>query len=150
MSIFLSKFEKASSSFLNFLISLLNQDDIKSLNSLPSPSKIDGIININMLRGSGGQLVVSVTDAGPGISPANIARAFEPFRQIDEGAARHHAGLGLGLFIARGIMRLHGGDVTLTSSPESGTDVRLVLPASRVDWAAARQKPALVAVANVA
>jgi signal transduction histidine kinase len=113
-----------------------------------SPS--DGIININMLRGSGGQLVVSVTDAGPGISPANVERAFEPFRQVDEGAARHHAGIGLGLFIARGIMRLHGGDVTLTSSPESGTDVRLVLPASRVDWAAARQKPALVAVANVA
>ncbi len=94
----------------------------------------DGIINVNMLRGEGGGLVVTVTDAGPGISPEDSARAFEPFRQLDEGAARHHAGLGLGLYIARGILRLHGGDVTLESSPAAGTEVRLFIPAARVNW----------------
>lgn len=87
-----------------------------------------------MLRGEGGGLVVTVTDAGPGISPEDSARAFEPFRQLDEGAARHHAGLGLGLYIARGILRLHGGDVTLESSPAAGTEVRLFIPAARVNW----------------
>ena len=97
-------------------------------------SPTDGIININMLRGPKGQLVMSVTDAGKGISAEDMGRLFNPFRQLDEGAARHHGGLGLGLFIARGILRLHGGDVTLTSSPEKGTEVWLVLPAGRINW----------------
>lgn len=97
-----------------------------------SPS--DGIININMLRGQKGQVVISVTDAGKGISAEDMSRLFNPFRQLDEGAARRHGGLGLGLFIARGILRLHGGDVSLKSSPENGTEVWLTLPAVRVNW----------------
>ncbi len=97
----------------------------------------DGIVNVNMLRGTKGQLVVTVTDAGPGLSPGERAQLFNPFQQLDEGAARHHAGLGLGLFIARGIFRLHGGDVTFASSAKSGTEVRLTLPAGRVNWHAA-------------
>lgn len=102
-------------------------------------SPTDGIININMLRGPKGQLVMSVTDAGKGISVEDMGRLFNPFRQLDEGAARHHGGLGLGLFIARGILRLHGGDVTLTSSPEKGTEVWLVLPAGRINWKTLQQ-----------
>ncbi len=109
-----------------------------------------GIVNINMLRGRSGELMVTVTDAGSGIAPEDAARAFEPFRQLDEGAARHHAGLGLGLFIARGVLRLHGGDVTLKSSPEAGTEVRLILPQSRVNWHAGRENSVPVAVAHVA
>lgn len=110
----------------------------------------DGIVNINMLRGCAGELVVSVTDAGPGITRDDVERAFEPFRQLDEGAARHHAGLGLGLYIARGILRLHDGEVTLASSAEAGTDVRLKLPAARVNWQAAREYSPTVAAAHVA
>lgn len=97
-------------------------------------SPADGIININMLRGPEGRLVISVTDAGHGLTSDEISKLFTPFKQIDEGAARHHGGLGLGLYIARGILRLHGGDVTLRSSPEKGTEVWLILPASRIDW----------------
>jgi len=110
----------------------------------------DGIVNINMLRGTDAGLVVSVSDAGTGIAEKDMARAFEPFRQIDEGMTRHHGGLGLGLYIARGILRLHGGDVALTSSPQSGTEVRLHLPASRVDWKAASADAANAPVAHVA
>lgn len=102
-------------------------------------SPADGIININMLRGPKGQLVISVTDAGKGVSTEDLNRIFNPFRQLDEGAARHYGGLGLGLFIARGILRLHGGDVTLTSSPEKGTEVWLTLPAARINWQTLQQ-----------
>jgi signal transduction histidine kinase len=111
-------------------------------------SPADGIVNINMLRGANGQLVISITDAGIGMTADDIDRVFHPFRQLDEGAARHHAGLGLGLFIARGILHLHGGDVTISSSAEAGTDVRLVLPANRIDWRAAQQSDSDVVVAK--
>jgi signal transduction histidine kinase len=110
----------------------------------------DGIVNINMLRGASGDLVVTVTDAGPGITSENAERAFEPFRQLDEGAARHHAGLGLGLYIARGILRLHDGDVTLATAPGSGTEVRLTFPSARVNWQAAHEYSPTVAAAHVA
>lgn len=110
----------------------------------------DGIVNINMLRGASGELVVTVTDAGSGVTREDVEQAFEPFRQLDEGAARHHAGLGLGLYIARGILRLHDGDVTLSTAPGSGTEVRLTFPAARVNWQAAREYSPGVAAAQVA
>jgi signal transduction histidine kinase len=110
----------------------------------------DGIVNVNMLRGTDGGLAISVTDAGPGIADAEAARAFEPFRQVKEGAARPHEGLGLGLYIARGILRLHGGDVSISSSAESGTDVRIHLPAARVQWTSSAAETETVTVAHVA
>lgn len=111
-------------------------------------SPADGIININMLRGHKGQLVISVTDAGKGIAADDIGSVFTPFRQLDEGPARQHGGLGLGLFIARGILRLHGGDVTLGSSPEKGTEVWLILPAGRINWRTQQQQDETPAAAK--
>ncbi|MBL8792023.1 MAG: HAMP domain-containing histidine kinase [Rhizobiales bacterium] len=110
----------------------------------------DGIINVNMLRGTGGGLVVSITDAGPGLSAAEAALAFEPFRQVEEGMNRPHNGMGLGLYLARGIMRLHGGDVKLASLAGAGTEARLFLPAGRVNWATEQPPHHFAHVRNVA
>lgn len=113
-------------------------------------SPADGIININMLRGTGGALVVSITDGGEGLSADEAARAFEPFRQLHEGLDRPHNGLGLGLYLARGILRLHGGDVKLVSLAGAGTEARLILPAKRVNWSSSHVHPAFPHVQNVA
>lgn len=110
----------------------------------------DGIINVNMLRSNGGGLVVSITDAGPGLSPDEAARAFEPFRQVEEGLNRPHNGLGLGLYLARGILRLHGGEVKLVSLAGAGTEARLILPATRVSWTPSLLTHEAIHVQNVA
>ena len=113
-------------------------------------SPADGVINVNMLRGAAGGLVVSITDGGPGLPPEEIARAFEPFRQIEEGLNRPHNGLGLGLYLARGILRLHGGEVKLVSLAGAGTEARLILPAERVNWKAPFAPHDFTRVQNVA
>ncbi|MGE4249139.1 MAG: ATP-binding protein [Parvibaculaceae bacterium] len=79
-------------------------------------------------------LAFVIEDHGIGIEAKDIERIFEPFEQGDTGASRRHAGIGLGLAIARRLARLHGGDVTLTSVPGAGTTARFSLPAERVKW----------------
>ena len=58
-----------------------------------------------------GQVYLEVTDSGPGIDPACLARVFEPFWQADASSRRRYGGAGLGLAIAREIALLHEGDL---------------------------------------
>jgi signal transduction histidine kinase len=74
-----------------------------------------------------GSAWIWVRDRGLGMSPAELARAFEPFFRGDP-ARGHAAGFGLGLPIARAIAREHGGDVTLRSRSGGGVEVELRLP----------------------
>lgn len=97
-----------------------------------------GYVNIAFERQPDGGLAIAVRDDGMGIASENLARVFDPFVQVDGGTARRFGGVGLGLPIARSIAMLHGGDVTLESEPGRGTTARLVLPARRVVWPAAR------------
>jgi signal transduction histidine kinase len=67
--------------------------------------------------------VVRVWNSGEGIAPALLPRLFDRFAR---GSAS--TGLGLGLYLARGIARAHGGDVTAESAPGEGTSFRVRLP----------------------
>jgi two-component system OmpR family sensor kinase len=80
------------------------------------------------LEADGDWAVIVVSDEGPGLGPEAVAHAFDRFWRGD--AARERGGTGLGLAIARGIVQAHGGTVTLSSSPATGTWVRVVLPAA--------------------
>jgi signal transduction histidine kinase len=57
---------------------------------------------------------IAVTDTGVGLAPEDLERVFERFYRAP-GRARRSAGSGIGLTIARGIARAHGGDVTASS-----------------------------------
>ena len=71
-------------------------------------------------------VAVSVTDSGPGISEDVAARVFEPFFTTKpEGQ-----GTGLGLSISQGIMKEHGGRITLDTRPGSGATFTVELPIS--------------------
>ncbi len=72
------------------------------------------------------QLIVQVTDNGPGIPEDQLERVFEPFNQLNRARTRHEGGSGLGLGIARNIVRGHGGDLTLCNS--DGLVARITLP----------------------
>ena len=67
---------------------------------------------------------LAVADDGPGLTPDAQARVFEPFYSTK------FLGRGLGLSSAMGITRLHGGAITLRSTPGSGTAVEVLLPAA--------------------
>jgi two-component system cell cycle sensor histidine kinase PleC len=75
-----------------------------------------------------GGATIAVADTGLGMSPDQIAVAIKPFSQIQEHLARTQEGAGLGLPIARGLARLHGGDLHVESRPDRGTTVFLTLP----------------------
>jgi two-component system, chemotaxis family, sensor kinase Cph1 len=63
----------------------------------------------------------SVQDTGIGIDPANHARIFEPFTQVDESSVRQYEGTGLGLAICRKIIQLMNGKIGIESSLSQGS-----------------------------
>ena len=95
-----------------------------------------GGVTLDARREAGG-LAVAVTDTGVGLRPEDLARLFEPFRQLDGGLTRRHEGTGLGLAICRKLARLLGGDIDATSVWGVGSTFRLRLP----DPAATPERP---------
>jgi heavy metal sensor kinase len=80
------------------------------------------------VRREDGHAGLEVRDTGPGISAADRERIFDRFYRGDP--ARERGGTGLGLPLARSIVRLHGGDVSVSSEPGQGTVFRVRLPLS--------------------
>ena len=85
------------------------------------------------VRGHGeGGVEVAVIDAGPGIAPADLARIFDEFVQVPQGAEspEHLGGTGLGLPISKRLAALLGGALEAESAPGQGSTFRLLLPQS--------------------
>lgn len=78
----------------------------------------------------GDMVELEIADEGPGIDPEFLPRLFEPFTQADTSDSRREQGIGLGLFIARGVVVAMGGDITVDSAPGQGATFRVVLPRS--------------------
>ena len=71
---------------------------------------------------------IAVDDEGPGIPQDMREAAFKPFHRLDESRNPETGGVGLGLTIARDIVRSHGGDLTLEERPEGGLRALVRLP----------------------
>jgi signal transduction histidine kinase len=84
-----------------------------------------GARNVCIRRGgeAGGTLFVHVVDNGPGLAAVACEQLFRPFK----GSARR-GGAGLGLVIARDVMRAHGDDLELVETGDDGTTFRLSFP----------------------
>ncbi len=104
--------EKLQQLFLNLLLN--------AVDAMPE----GGNLEIRAQRLSGDKLEVLISDDGHGMPPNVLARVFEPFYTTKPSGQ----GTGLGLVVAHGIVRDHGGTIEATSEVERGTQFRIVLP----------------------
>jgi len=80
------------------------------------------------LTSTDGWVIVTVSDTGAGVPPADRDRVFERFSRLDSSRSRATGGAGLGLPIARGLVRAHGGDLVYVDGAE-GASFRVSIPA---------------------
>jgi len=71
---------------------------------------------------------IVIDDDGPGIAETDREDVFKPFFRLEKSRNQHTGGVGLGLSIARDVMRALGGEIALETSPDDGLRVRLRIP----------------------
>ena len=86
-----------------------------------------GGVNVKAWQ-QGNNIVVSVTDTGPGISPEGQTRIFRPFEQLDGSIRRRYGGTGLGLSISKSFVEAHNGELWVDSQEGQGTTFFFRLP----------------------
>lgn len=94
----------------------------------PSGGSVSLRASLNIL----GELSLVVADTGIGMAPQDVPKALERFGQVDSKLTRKFEGAGLGLPLAKQLMELHGGTLTLTSSQNAGTVVTVTFPVDRL------------------
>lgn len=91
---------------------------------------ISGIYNSDPETPEKGTLTVAVRDTGAGISPANLKKLFHQYVQIDAARLQRGKGSGLGLWLSKAIVEMHGGRVSATSPGEGlGSCFSFTIPA---------------------
>jgi signal transduction histidine kinase len=95
-------------------------------------SPAGGEVHLGAALTDAGELAISVTDTGCGMTAEEIAIALQPFGQVSSITAKSKEGTGLGLPLARRMTEIHGGRLDIASIPGKGTIVSAILPASRV------------------
>jgi signal transduction histidine kinase len=88
-----------------------------------------GSARVRLATAAEGMLRIEIEDDGPGIPPGELDRVFEPFHRGEPSRNRETGGVGLGLPIARNILRAHGGDVALANRAGGGARATVTLPA---------------------
>jgi len=87
-----------------------------------------GEIRISAVRRDS-MIEISVADTGMGIPKENQEAIFGSFEQVNTSDTRLHGGTGLGLFITKQLVELHGGEIAVESLPGKGATFRFTLPA---------------------
>ena len=90
----------------------------------------------------------TVWDTGIGIAPADVAKLFRAFTQIDSGLSRAQEGTGLGLALVAKLVELHGGSVAFESEPGQGSRFIVTLPRAAASSSTPAPEPAPKAEAN--
>jgi heavy metal sensor kinase len=88
----------------------------------------EGGIGLRAHYAEGSQIQVAVSDSGPGIPAEHLAHIFDRFYRVDRARSRDSGGAGLGLSIARELIRAHDGEITVDSVPGGGTVFTVLLP----------------------
>jgi two-component system cell cycle sensor histidine kinase PleC len=91
-----------------------------------------GRVLVRARVGPGSRLLLSVADTGIGMTASDVARAMEPFGQVDSALNRKYVGTGLGLSLVQALAKLHDAGFVLDSTLDVGTKVAVTFPPTRV------------------
>jgi signal transduction histidine kinase len=86
-------------------------------------------INVSVRRTGEGQVLLEISDNGPGIPAEHARHIFDRFYRVDKSRSRQRGGAGLGLSIAQWAVQAHGGQIALDSKPGFGATFRIFIPA---------------------
>jgi len=100
-----------------------------------------GAVRVDLAYGPGQSCTATVRDEGGRLPPEALPHLFDRFYRVESSRSRRTGGSGLGLAIAREVVRRHGGDIWVTSSPGTQTTFHVRLPCTRDadDWAGTAQ-----------
>jgi protein-histidine pros-kinase len=90
-----------------------------------------GSVTLELKRASGdagGRIEIQVIDTGPGISPEDRERLFDPFARLGTAEQRSMGGSGLGLHLSQKLAERLGGQIRVESKPGQGSRFSIVLP----------------------
>jgi signal transduction histidine kinase len=102
-------------------------DNALKFSPTTTPVEVEVDVDVAAPRGDPAFVRIAVRDHGPGIPSERRARVFERYVQAHDRST--HPGVGLGLYITRHFVELHGGSVRLESPPDGGTRFVVLLPA---------------------
>jgi signal transduction histidine kinase len=114
------------------LLQALNNILNNAIKHAPESDRIDLRLSRANTDGGAAHAQIEVRDYGPGIAPENLGRIFNRFNQISADG-RQPKGLGLGLYIAKGIIEQHGGAITVQSKLGEGSAFIISLPLTNED-----------------
>jgi two-component system phosphate regulon sensor histidine kinase PhoR len=80
------------------------------------------------IKYQGEEILITVKDAGIGIPKEHLSRIFKRFYTVDKSRSRRLGGTGLGLYIVKHIIQLHGGSINVKSNTGEGTTFTAHLP----------------------
>ena len=108
----------------------------------PAKAPVSVFVTVQRNRPDGPFAQIDVVDQGPGIPEDILPHVFDRFVTAEAGGSRRpHGGLGLGLYLAKRIAAMHGGDLTVDSKPGQGARFSLALPLSPESGAARQEAP---------
>ena len=87
----------------------------------------EGSVTVSVCE-RGGRIELAVADTGTGVPDYELPRLFERFHRVDGARGRTHEGSGIGLALVQELVRLHGGDVSVTSALGEGTTFTVTIP----------------------
>jgi signal transduction histidine kinase len=96
-------------------------------NLIDNAERYGGTVDVSYGR-EDDHAIICVRDNGPGIPDADIEQVFEPYFRLEKSRSRETGGNGLGLSIARTIIRAHGGNISLANRVDGGLVATVTLP----------------------
>jgi two-component system sensor histidine kinase BaeS len=115
-----------------------DRDDVRQIladlvGNATTYTPVAGRVTVTARRGDAGTVELEVADTGPGMTPEELARAFEFGVRGELARQRRIPGLGAGLWVCRELARRNGGDIALAAEPGAGVTATVVLPAAEGD-----------------